>query len=152
MSISQWTVTYNHVMEYYAAQKYNVDVHLWTWMLFLKDNEMRKSVLVWFYFCKKNICVVGLLNMHTKKSGRICINMFNNDHLWVVGLCVSFVLVSLSNVYFNLNTDRFYNRNKLTESNPMNKTNTQGLKLSPGPIHYHTVITQREIPKHVEVS
>lgn len=111
MSISQWRVTYNHTMEYYIARKNDVDAHLWTWVLIMKDDEMRKAVLVWFHFYKK-MCEVGLLNMHTQDlegHASLYLTMIICewwDHAWVLFLFL--YLISTS----NLNTDCFYNRNK----------------------------------------
>lgn len=55
---------------------------------------------------------------------------------------------TLSNFYFNPNMDGFYNRNKLTTNNAMNKMNTTNLKLSPGS---HTLSTP-SFPKELSLS
>lgn len=55
---------------------------------------------------------------------------------------------TLSNFYFNPNMDGFYNRNKLTTNNVMNKMNTPNLKLSPGS---HTLSTP-SFPKELSLN
>lgn len=47
MSINKQTVRHNHAtMDYYAARNNNVDLHLETQILFIKDYEMRKASII----------------------------------------------------------------------------------------------------------